>query len=134
MFTRLNLIALRRAKGMAVARTLAYGGDSRSTCGGVGPRIRQSSRHYGGKPMRYHPSLPSIISAAFLSASLAASGWVHADPPEGSLFIVGTALEGETVTTDNDISDADGLGEFRYRWFLDGTVVVGATSASFVLD
>jgi hypothetical protein len=84
--------------------------------------------------MRYHPSFPSVISAAILSASLAASGWVHADPPEGSLFIVGTALEGETVTTDNDISDADGLGEFQFRWFLDGAVVVGATSASFVLD
>ncbi|MDZ4350922.1 MAG: hypothetical protein U1A22_15455, partial [Xanthomonadaceae bacterium] len=56
------------------------------------------------------------------------------NPPTGTLVIIGTALEGETVTTDNDISDADGLGEFRYRWFLDGTVVVGATSASFVLD
>lgn len=84
--------------------------------------------------MRDHLSLSSILAAVVLFTAFAAPGWVHADPPTGALVIIGSALEGETVTTDDDIGDADGLGEFRYRWFLDGTVVPGATSASFVLD
>lgn len=54
--------------------------------------------------------------------------------PTGTLSVVGTLLEGEVVTTDDDIDDEDGLGEFEYRWFLDGIAVAGATAASFALD
>lgn len=55
------------------------------------------------------------------------------DLPEGSVFVQGTLLEGQTLTADVDISDKDGLGTFQYQWQADGVDLAGATGDSLLL-
>ncbi|MCG8611268.1 MAG: DUF4214 domain-containing protein [Pseudomonadales bacterium] len=54
--------------------------------------------------------------------------------PEGKPAISGSAIEDSTLTVDTDeISDADGLGEFSYQWNRNGSLIEGATEASYTL-
>jgi hypothetical protein len=55
------------------------------------------------------------------------------DAPSGEVTISGTATQGETLTADNTIADADGLGEISYQWQADGSDIEGATGGSLVL-
>ena len=38
------------------------------------------------------------------------------DDPTGSVTIIGTATQGETLTASNTLADADGLGTITYTW------------------
>lgn len=56
------------------------------------------------------------------------------DAPEGGVSILGTALEGQTLTAQTaSLSDADGLGALSYTWLRDG-VAIGTTGSSHVLQ
>ena len=42
------------------------------------------------------------------------------NPPSGNVTISGTAKVGEKLTASNDLQDADGMGNVKYRWFANG--------------
>ena len=53
--------------------------------------------------------------------------------PTGVVTISGTALEGETLTAANNLSDANGLGTISYQWQRDGVDISSATTNTYVL-
>ena len=55
------------------------------------------------------------------------------DAPTGTVTIIGTPTEGQTLTADNTLADADGLGAFNYQWKRDGTDISGATGSTYTL-
>jgi len=55
------------------------------------------------------------------------------DLPTGSVTISGTATQGHTLTANNTLADADGLGTVSYQWKTNGTNISGATNSSLVL-
>jgi len=56
------------------------------------------------------------------------------NPPSGLLSILGELCEGEVLTASSTITDPDGLGMFRYQWFVNNVPVNGATAITFVPD
>lgn len=56
------------------------------------------------------------------------------DAVSGSLSIVGSNQEGQTLNTQISISDEDGLpGELYYQWFRDDQAIAGATGQNYSL-
>nr|WP_305906948.1 hypothetical protein [Methylomarinum sp. Ch1-1]MDP4519662.1 hypothetical protein [Methylomarinum sp. Ch1-1] len=56
------------------------------------------------------------------------------DAPTGSVTIGGVAVENQTLTAANTLSDADGLsGPIGYQWLRDGVAISGATANSYTL-
>jgi TusA-related sulfurtransferase len=55
------------------------------------------------------------------------------DRPTGAVTIVGRAIEGVTLSINNTIADADGLGEMNYLWLRDGAAISGATTSTYKL-
>ncbi len=55
------------------------------------------------------------------------------DRPTGSVVIVGRAIEGVTLSINNTLADADGLGDMNYLWLRDGAAISSATSPSYKL-
>lgn len=55
------------------------------------------------------------------------------DAPTGSVSIIGTAAEGQTLVATNDIADEDGLGAITYQWQRDGSDIGGATANFYTL-
>ncbi len=55
-------------------------------------------------------------------------------PPSGDVVVLGTPLEGETLTADTaTLSDADTLGALSYAWLRDGAPIEGAGGATYTL-
>ncbi|CAO1661878.1 hypothetical protein NYA30BAC_01419 [Halomonas sp. NYA30] len=56
------------------------------------------------------------------------------DEPTGSVTITGDAEEDQTLTANSSgLTDEDGLGTISYQWLCDGTVINGATGATYTL-
>jgi hypothetical protein len=56
------------------------------------------------------------------------------DDPSGKLTIVGSAIQGQTLTADTaGLMDADGLGTFSYQWRANGLNISGATRNTLIL-
>ena len=55
------------------------------------------------------------------------------DRPTGAVTIVGRAVEGVTLSINNTLADADGLGDMNYLWLRDGAAISGATSPTYKL-
>lgn len=55
------------------------------------------------------------------------------DAPTGSITISGTAKQGQTLTTSNNLADADGLGMVHYQWKANGAALSGATGSSYTM-
>jgi TusA-related sulfurtransferase len=55
------------------------------------------------------------------------------DLPTGAVSIVGKTTEEVTLSLNNTLADADGLGEMHYLWLRDGAAISGATSPSYKL-
>ena len=55
------------------------------------------------------------------------------DDPTGSVTIAGTPTQGETLTANNDLADADGLGTISYQWKRGDSEISGAISSTYVL-
>lgn len=70
-------------------------------------------------------------------ALLTSLGLNNADPL-GTLGVVGTAVEDQTLSVMASVTDADGIptsgaGALKYQWLANGTAIAGATSSSFKL-
>ena len=56
------------------------------------------------------------------------------DAPTGAVVIQGTATQGQTLTANTaTITDPDGPGAFSYIWYRNGTAIIGAATATYVL-
>jgi Ca2+-binding RTX toxin-like protein len=60
------------------------------------------------------------------------------DAPTGEVGVGGTAIQGQTLTANNALADADGLGSIGYQWqsSIDGTIwndIAGASGSSLTL-
>ena len=55
------------------------------------------------------------------------------DAPTGDVHISGIALQGETLSVTNNISDADGVGVITYKWYTDKSVVSIGTGDTYKL-
>ncbi len=56
-------------------------------------------------------------------------------PPTGEITIVGSAVEGETLSVDiSTLADADGLGTFNYQWLRNGEVIGNGRDATYELS
>ena len=55
------------------------------------------------------------------------------DVPSGGVTISGSAIQGQTLSVSNTVTDADGLGSISYQWKADGTSISGATASSLTL-
>lgn len=55
------------------------------------------------------------------------------DAPSGTVTISGTPKQGETLTVSNNITDADGIGDVTYQWYVDGKPISGATKDTYTL-
>ena len=53
--------------------------------------------------------------------------------PTGSVTISGTPTQGQLLTLNNTLADANGLGTFSYQWQADGVDISGATGSSLTL-
>ena len=51
--------------------------------------------------------------------------------PIGAAEIIGRDTEGQLLTTDVQITDADGLGEFSYQWYRDSSPLIGETNEAY---
>ncbi len=54
-------------------------------------------------------------------------------PHTGTIVIQGKAIQGETLSIQNDLKDDDGLGVFSYQWLQNGKSISGATQATYKL-
>lgn len=53
------------------------------------------------------------------------------DAPTGGVSITGNPFVGQTLTAQNTLADADGLGAFSYQWQRNGVDIVGATTSTY---
>lgn len=77
----------------------------------------------------------TVTDAASASANLTAFNLTVTninDVPTGSVTISGDAIENETLTANNTLADADGLGTLAYQWKRDGSVITGATNSTYI--
>ena len=51
--------------------------------------------------------------------------------PIGAAEIIGMDLEGQELSADVVITDANGLGEFEYQWFRDSAPILGETLPAY---
>ncbi|MDD5753892.1 MAG: calcium-binding protein, partial [Methylococcales bacterium] len=56
------------------------------------------------------------------------------NPPTGTITISGNAIQDETLSIQNTLNDADGLGAFSYQWLQNGKPISGATQATYTLS
>ncbi len=54
--------------------------------------------------------------------------------PTGNVVISGGATEGKTLSIQNTLKDANGLGAFSYAWMQNGKVISGATQKDYTLQ
>jgi predicted glycoside hydrolase/deacetylase ChbG (UPF0249 family) len=71
-------------------------------------------------------------SESVLSTATAAVENVN-DNPTGTVTITGTPTQGQTLTANNTLADADGLGTLSYVWKAAGSVITGATASTYTL-
>lgn len=53
--------------------------------------------------------------------------------PTGAVSILGTPIQGQTLTISNTLADEDGIGTFSYQWQADGVDIDGATAGSLTI-
>ncbi len=53
--------------------------------------------------------------------------------PTGSVTLTGTPTQGYTMTANNTLADADGMGVIHYQWQVASADIGGATGSAFVL-
>ena len=71
-------------------------------------------------------------------ADLSMGAFTVNNSPSGSVTITGTAVQGQSLTASNNLSDADGIpsagaGVLTYQWKANGTAINGATGSSYSL-
>ncbi|MFW9605104.1 MAG: calcium-binding protein, partial [Pseudomonas sp.] len=53
--------------------------------------------------------------------------------PTGTVSITGTAVQGQTLTAVNTLSDVNGMGAVSYQWLANGVAIENAIASSFTL-
>ncbi|MDE0783728.1 MAG: Ig-like domain-containing protein, partial [Planktomarina sp.] len=54
--------------------------------------------------------------------------------PTGSVTVIGTTVEGNTLTADTStLNDANGLGDLTFQWHKDGSEINSANASSYIL-
>lgn len=53
------------------------------------------------------------------------------DRPTGGVTISGSPTLGQLLTASHHLADAEGLGDIRYQWLVNGSAIVNATSHTF---
>jgi uncharacterized repeat protein (TIGR02059 family) len=53
--------------------------------------------------------------------------------PTGSVNILGTATQNQTLTVSNALADVDGLGAISYQWLSNGSVITNANQITYTL-
>jgi uncharacterized repeat protein (TIGR02059 family) len=87
-----------------------------------------------GKAMTVKASYTDLLSAPESVASTATANVANVnDLPTGSVTIIGTAARGLTLTANNTLADADGLGTISYLWKASGAPISGATGNTCLL-
>jgi hypothetical protein len=102
--------------GGATGSTYTLGDDD------VGATITVKARYTDG-----HGTLESVTSAPTDAVANVN------DAPTGTVTITGTATEDQTLTAQNTLADADGLGTIDYQWQRDGVDIGGATGSTYTL-
>ena len=74
-----------------------------------------------------HATTETLTSAATTSVAN------FNDVPTGAVTISGTPTQGQTLTANNTLADADGLGTVTYQWLANGIAIGGATSSTLTL-
>jgi hypothetical protein len=109
------------AGGTAI--TGATGSTRILTLAEVGKAITVKASYTDG-----HGTAESVTSAA-----TAAVAHINA-APTGSVTITGTPTQGQTLTANNSLADADGIASpITYQWYAGGTAIAGATGNTRVL-
>ena len=87
-----------------------------------------------GKAITVKASYTDLLGAAESVTSTATAVVANVnDLPTGSVTITGTAATGQTLTANNSLADADGLGPITYQWKAAGTPISGATASTYLL-
>jgi Ca2+-binding RTX toxin-like protein len=88
-----------------------------------------------GKPMSVRVSYTDGMGTAEAVTSDATASVANVnDLPSGTVSITGTAIQGQTLSTDTTtLADLDGLGTLGYQWLRGGNAIASATSASYSL-
>ena len=80
--------------------------------------------------MKMHPSprasamFKAVFAWVLLASLLPCTLLLANNPPTGVVTITGTATQGQTLTADNNLTDADGLGTITYQWKRDGVPIL----------
>jgi hypothetical protein len=99
----------------------AMGSSYRLTETEVGKLISVTVNYTDG-----HGTMESVSSAASLVSNVN-------DLPSGRLTVSGRLEPGQSVSVNQNLSDADGLGVLSYQWLANGTAIDGAISSIYVL-
>lgn len=67
------------------------------------------------------------------SAGVAIRVYGSNSAPTGTVTIAGNARQGDTLTASQNLEDSDGRGDVSYQWLREGTIVTGATGATYTL-
>ena len=74
------------------------------------------------------------LAALGIGTTIELTGPAPNSPPSGEVLVLGTPLEGETLTADaSALEDADTLGALSYSWLRDGAPIPGAEGATYTL-
>jgi len=75
-----------------------------------------------------------VVSVRGQSANVSVADTSKANAaPTGTVSISGTATQGQTLTVNQNLGDADGLGAISYQWKANGINLAGATGTTLVL-
>ena len=88
----------------------------------VGKQLRVQAKYVDG-----HGTAEAVTSTATTAVSNVN------DAPAGTVSVVGTPTQGQTLSATHTLTDADGLGTISYQWKADGSNIAGATGSSLVL-
>jgi Ca2+-binding RTX toxin-like protein len=58
---------------------------------------------------------------------------INDNAPQGSVTITGSAIQDQTLTVSDNLTDADGLGVITYQWYANGVAINNATGATYKL-
>jgi hypothetical protein len=54
--------------------------------------------------------------------------------PTGAVTITGGTQPYQTLTVSNTMADSDGIGDFSYQWYADGTAIPGRTATTYTIS
>lgn len=107
--------------------------DGQAIAGEEQPTLLLKQAHVG----KLITALASYTDALGQDESVSSAATVKVanvqDPCEGTVAILGTVYQGESLSVDLDLSDEDGIASIAYQWLMDGLALSGATQNNLLL-